>query len=305
MKFSIIIPLFNKADTISRAIDSIKSQTYYDYEIIVVNDGSTDNPHKVLDGYPEIVLIDKINGGVSSARNAGIDIARGKYVCFLDADDLWLDNHLSELLKMIQKYPDSGVYITSHIEVKDDVHKDSSEVYPKSFPNIFETDNYFHLLNVYGDGIIHTNSVCIKKQIIDAYHLRFDTNSKLGEDVDMWFRAALKSNVTISKIATTSYLRDFSTATKDGCFMERWIFAKRNDDIKNDPDIPSYRKYECLKMIDRNRLYTCREYIKNGDNKNAEKIIKLVNYKEGKNYFITKLLLALPFRIARYIINLR
>ena len=305
MKYSVIIPLYNKANTVSKAIDSIKSQQYDDYEIIVVNDGSKDNPHKILDLYEDVIVIDKTNGGVSSARNVGLDVSKGDYICFLDADDLWLPNHFYELNKMIAMYPNSGVFITSHLEELNGILKDSSKAYPSILPEIFETDNYFRLLNEYGDGIIHTNSVCIEKKIIDKYHLKFDEKSKLGEDVDMWFRAALRCNVTVSKKATTSYQRDLSTATKNGEFNDRWIFSMRNDDIKKDENIPLPKKKDCLIMIDRNRLYTCRQYLKMGNREAAKKILQTINYRCGKNYNITRLLVLLPMSIVNFILNFR
>jgi hypothetical protein len=171
--------------------------------------------------------------------------------------------------------------------------------------DVFESDNLFKLLNLYGDGIIHTNSVCIKKTIIDKFNFRFDEDSKLGEDVDMWFRVALRTNVGISKKTTSLYQRDFSTATKNGMFTERWVFASRNDIIRNDSSILPQRKYECLKMIDRNRLYTCRELILIGKNNEAKEVFKKVNYKSGFNFWVTRILLVLPRNVAKTIILLR
>lgn len=305
MKFSVIIPVFNKAATLSRAIDSIYAQECKDFEIIIVNDGSTDNIKSVIEKYPGVVVVNKKNGGVSSARNAGLDIASGEYICFLDADDLWLNFHLTELLNLIYQYPHNEMFLTSHYVDINGKRRNSSDLYSSSMSEVFESDNLFELLNLYGDGIIHTNSVCIKKTIIDNYKFRFDEDSKLGEDVDMWFRVALRTNVGISKRTTTIYQRDFSTATKNGMFTEKWVFARRNDTIQNDSSILSERKNECLKMIDRNRLYTCRELMLIGNIKEAKAVIKKVNYKSGFNYIVTKILLMLPLSVAKTIIQLR
>lgn len=305
MKFSVIIPVFNKAATLGRAIDSIYAQECKDYEIIIVNDGSTDNIKSVIDKYSDLVVVNKKNGGVSSARNAGLDIAMGEYICFLDADDLWLNSHLTEMLNMINQFPSNEMFLTSHYSDFKGKRFNSSNLYSTSLSDVFESDNLFKLLNLYGDGIIHTNSVCIKKTIIDKFNFRFDEDSKLGEDVDMWFRVALRTNVGISKKTTSLYQRDFSTATKNGMFTERWVFASRNDIIRNDPSILPERKNECLKMIDRNRLYTCREFILIGNIKEAKAVIKKVNYKSGFNYIVTKMLLMLPLSVAKRIIQLR
>ena len=303
MRFSIIIPVFNKADTISACIECIHNQTYGDYEIIIINDGSKDNLHKVLSDYKDIVLIDKENGGVSSARNAGLERALGDYVCFLDADDLWDSAHLQILCDLIFKYPDSEMFVTAHNELRGCTTRISSDAFPESFPNEFESDNYFKVLNKYGDSIIHTNSVCIKRSLIEHYNIRFDVNSKLGEDVDFWFRAALRTRVALSKVATTSYRRDLSTATANGSFNANWKFASRKDTIVNDDTIPLSRRIEALKTIDRNRLYICRYYLKQGDKRLAESFLRQVTYKRGLKYSISYILFRLPLRFSKLIIR--
>ena len=101
--FSVVIPLYNKADTIERAIRSVYDQTYHDFELIVVNDGSTDDSRSIVETLSRefpLRLVDKPNGGVSSARNAGAQVARGEYIALLDGDDIWDSNHLSCLKKI-------------------------------------------------------------------------------------------------------------------------------------------------------------------------------------------------------------
>ena len=95
MLFSVVIPLYNKADTIERTIRSVWEQTYTSYELIVVNDGSTDGSLDVVNQLSvegPIIIIDKPNGGVSSARNAGARVASGEYIALLDGDDVWYRN---------------------------------------------------------------------------------------------------------------------------------------------------------------------------------------------------------------------
>ena len=105
MKYSVIIPLYNRQDTIESCIDSVLNQTYKDYEIIIVDDGSTDDSSKIADNYASrfenIKVIHKENGGLSSARNTGVEIACGEYILFLDSDDLWEET----LLESVYPYP--------------------------------------------------------------------------------------------------------------------------------------------------------------------------------------------------------
>lgn len=113
---SVIIPLYNCKKYITRAIESVLKQTYLPKEIIVVNDGSTDNGEKIVEEmhHPLIKVINQKNGGVSSARNTGINEARGQFIAFLDADDEWLPNHLEIITNLIELYPKCGLFATSY-----------------------------------------------------------------------------------------------------------------------------------------------------------------------------------------------
>lgn len=108
---SIIIPLYNKKDCIKETIQSVLSQSFIDFEIVIVNDGSTDHSLEVVQTFSDerIRIIDKPNGGVSSARNKGIEEAKGEWLLFLDADDKLLKNGLSTLYNIHLKYPTADV----------------------------------------------------------------------------------------------------------------------------------------------------------------------------------------------------
>ena len=114
--FSIVIPLYNKGDTIQRALVSVVNQVFRDFEVIVIDDGSTDDSHdKVIPFQNQLPLklIRQVNGGVSAARNRGILEAAGAYVALLDADDEWLPNHLQELKIVLDRYPDVPLISTT------------------------------------------------------------------------------------------------------------------------------------------------------------------------------------------------
>ena len=110
--FSIIIPLYNKYDFIEKAVFSVLNQSYPHFELIVIDDGSYDGSIKVVENIKDtrIKLFKQSNGGVSSARNKGIEIAKYDLIAFLDADDWWGDNYLESMLKLILKYPDVSIY---------------------------------------------------------------------------------------------------------------------------------------------------------------------------------------------------
>ena len=116
IKFSIIIPAYNAEKFIERSINSVLSQRYSNYEVIVIDDGSIDNTAKVVEQYDSNVVkfLKQNNSGVSGARNKGISFAKGDFICFLDADDVYYDNHLSTLNDMISEFPEDNFFITGY-----------------------------------------------------------------------------------------------------------------------------------------------------------------------------------------------
>lgn len=301
MKFSVIIPVFNKATTIAESIDSVLAQTEKDYELIVVNDGSTDNIADVLANYESITVVNQENGGVSRARNAGIEVANGEYICFLDADDLWLPNHLEQMSILIQKFPDAGMYVTSHIETTEDGKVSHSGVHLRGFDNCFLSENLFALLNRKAYNLIHTNSMCIPKNVLVCDNIWFEPGEKIGEDTDVWYRVALGYPVALSKSETTVYRKENSTATKKGTSSFTWIFARRWEMLA-EQGYSSARKKECAKLIKRYRLSCSREYILMRDRRNAIKQLKQSRH-FSKQYFLTLILAVLPYAWSRYLIT--
>lgn len=114
--FSIIIPLFNKEHVVSETIKSALNQTFTDFEIILVNDGSTDHSISKVEAIKDkrIQLYNIENKGVSHARNYGISKAKAEYISFLDADDYWYENHLENLHFLFNKHPKCGLYASAY-----------------------------------------------------------------------------------------------------------------------------------------------------------------------------------------------
>jgi glycosyltransferase involved in cell wall biosynthesis len=185
---SVIIPAYNAAWCVRRAIDSVLAQDFGNHEVIVVNDGSTDDTAHVLAAYAETIrIIHKANGGLSSARNAGIHAARGEYVCFLDADDWWLEGKLKRQVELMRAHPELGFCSTAARVVDPD----------GKLVNIWECPQWQgsllqHLFRenaaVAGSG----SAVLAKRELL----LRvgdFDESLRSLEDIDMWIRLAAKA----------------------------------------------------------------------------------------------------------------
>jgi len=184
---SVVIPLYNKEQSIAKTLDSILAQTSKDYEVVIVNDGSTDESLQVTGNwiqgtgdYEHFRLINKENGGVSSARNKGIQEAKGEYVAFLDGDDLWHPTYLEELQKLINDYPGKGIYGIGCQEVYNDRLPDFSGDYYQG------PHDEWSYTNVAWTG----SSATAPKEALIAVGL-FDERLKYGEDKDMWHRLQL------------------------------------------------------------------------------------------------------------------
>jgi glycosyltransferase involved in cell wall biosynthesis len=199
-KFSVVIPLYNKENYILETVNSVLNQIYSNFELIIVNDGSTDNSLKIVENLKDsrIKLIDKKNEGEGPARNCGIINATGDWIAFLDADDLWYNNHLHVHAQMIEKFTDI-VLMSNKIEFSDNKNskfKKNKYIQPKII-------NYFHDV-VKKPGIVHSSSVAIKSEYIKK--IGYFLNNKTGVDTEYWQRIHLMNfKMMTSNVPTVLY----------------------------------------------------------------------------------------------------
>jgi len=192
MKFSVVIPLYNKEKTIGRAIESVLAQTYGELELIVVDDGSTDSGAAVAEGYGDerLRVIRQSNAGVSAARNAGIDAAGSEFIGFLDADDAWKPDFLDSIKQLIELFPGAGAFSCCF----DSVEKDGSIRTHYAMISDFGSQRQAIIKDYFGCAIhsylITSSSVVISKQVFQNVGT-FNPLLSRGEDRDMWRRIAL------------------------------------------------------------------------------------------------------------------
>lgn len=194
---SVIVPLYNKEKWVERCIKSIISQTYQNIEILIINDGSTDDSAKIASAIEDwrIKIFDKPNGGVSSARNLGIEKAKGEYIALIDADDEWNSKHLETMKDGFYKFKDVVLVcdnlIETKVEKKEFVQKRNLPYYLK---NNDETTNQYFLIDDYlgtlkdNFFILSGSSVLIKLSVIKEHQLQFYEHLAIGEDVNYWLQ---------------------------------------------------------------------------------------------------------------------
>jgi len=213
--FSVIIPLYNKAKYIAACLEGVLNQDYKDFEIIIVNDGSTDASVAVVEGFSsdKIKLYHQENSGVSSARNHAVDKAEGNYLAFLDADDLWKPQHLQCLKESIEAFPDAGLYGNNY-----EINYNNSVVQPAQFNFNYATQpcivtDFFKASMK--DTIIWTSAAALSKTTFLDFR-GFNTAYTTGQDLDLWIRIALEQAIVFHPQITMCYNRSISDSLSKG-----------------------------------------------------------------------------------------
>jgi len=181
---SVIIPTYNRGWVIKEAIDSVLAQDYTEFELIVVDDGSTDHTSDVLDSYRnDIKVLSQKNKGVSAARNRGIAEASGKFIAFLDSDDLWLSQKLSVQIEFFNQTPDALICQTEEVWIRNGLRVNPRKRHKKPSGMIFKPSLELCLVS--------PSAVMIQRNLIDRVG-EFDENLPACEDYDLWLRISCR-----------------------------------------------------------------------------------------------------------------
>ena len=186
MDVSVVIPTYNRYTLLKRAINSLLTQTHTVDEIIVVDDGSTDNTKDIQNDFPELIYIYQKNSGVSAARNVGIKRAKNKWIAFLDSDDEWHKEKLEKQMVYHMQYPDILMSYTDEVWIRDGKKVKIPKKYRKIGKDAFvENLSYCN---------IAPSSVMMHKKLFEEFGL-FDESFRVCEDYDMWLRILSEEKV--------------------------------------------------------------------------------------------------------------
>lgn len=292
--FTIVVPLYNKAPHIEKTIKSVLSQTFQRFELIIVNDGSTDDSFKyaqsiILDYvkrqsrahnleseepnlFKKIKLIDQQNQGVSVARNNGVKQAKYDYIAFLDADDWWEPTYLEEMKELIDKFPEAGIYGSSYYIVKNNQRRLARIGVESDF-----NQGLINYCQVYAKTMnmpLTSITTIIKKTVFDI-EKGFKPSLKLGEDFDLWLRVAMKYPVALLNKPLAYYNQDVDQANRaigDKFYEpEQHMLFTDYSAYQSDPDF--VKLYEML------AVYSLLNYYVNKKNKNkVDAILQTVHW---------------------------
>lgn len=213
--FSIVIPLYNKQSHVKETIETVFDQTFQDFEIVIINDGSTDESVKIIESIQDnrIQLLNQENQGVSVARNRGIQESKADYIAFLDADDLWLPEFLQTIYELILKFPNAGMFATRFEKI--DNAGNRIPIIVKALPSndyVGIIPNYFKSL-VSGDHPTWTSAVCIPRKIFFENNIWFPIGEKYAEDQHVWSRVAMLFDVAYNTNVCALYMIEAENST--------------------------------------------------------------------------------------------
>jgi glycosyltransferase involved in cell wall biosynthesis len=261
--FSIVIPLYNKELSIESTIQSVLDQSYQDFEIVIINDGSTDKSVKIIEGFNDerIRLIHQKNQGVSAARNKGIEEAKSEWIALLDADDLWKSDHLGTFVNLIGKYP-NHLFFASSFEYS----TPRESIINRPGVEDYEIEDYFK--ESLTEHLVCTDVVVINKKCFEAE--KYNDDFVRGEDIDLWARLARKYKIIKSNKVTAIYRTEAENRSDSNVLDIRETFFRDVDlsRMKNKFEKKYFKKlmftklkYYAVKKEWNNFFYLLRKFI--------------------------------------------
>lgn len=244
--FTVILPLYNKEKHVENSIKSILNQTFTDFELLIINDCSTDTSASIAATYlsESVTIIQhKKNSGLAATRNTGIKKATSNYVTFLDADDLWKPTFLEKIYNLIQKFPEAGIFATNYEEIWDKIAKqprNGSENLPTDFIGYID----FFKLNL-KQGIYNHGSVCLHKEVYEKVGF-YNEELNFSEDLDFNIRANYHYKIAYDNSVQMSYFMQTDNQLTRSSIKNKTLpdFDKYEDWAKTNQNIKKYLDFE-------------------------------------------------------------
>ena len=207
-KVSVIIPLYNKAPYVRKAVESVLAQSYEDWELVVVNDGSTDGSDMIVSEYIDerVRIVSQDNQSVSAARNKGVELAKAELIAFLDADDWWDERFLEEMIAFTEAYPNAGLWACNYWYVK----RGKTRVAVKQESGYFDyAESYLR-----NEAMpVWTGAVVLPKKSFEQAG-GFNPIIRMAEDFDLWIRIALTRRMAFLDKPLAYYNQDIDLSQR-------------------------------------------------------------------------------------------
>ncbi|NHM01628.1 glycosyltransferase family 2 protein [Flavobacterium difficile] len=244
--FSVIIPLYNKEKYIEKALKSILNQTFTDYEVLIINDCSTDKSAEIASTFlsEKVQLIHhEKNSGLAASRNTGIKKARANYVTFLDADDVWKPHFLEKIFQLIETFSEARIFATNYEEIWNQTVKkphNGNENLPEHFTGYVD----FFKTNL-KQGIYNHGSVCVHKEVYEKVGF-YNENIQLSQDLDFNIRANYQYKLAYDNSVQMSYFMQTDNQLTRSSIVNKTIpnYDLYEDWTKNNANLKKYLDFE-------------------------------------------------------------
>lgn len=277
IQFSVVIPLYNKVDSVNKTLESICAQRYAAAEIIVVDDGSTDGSAEKVRALniPNLKIIQQANQGVSAARNLGVKLANFPYIAFLDADDQWSPFFLSQMHNLILRFPQQA-FFASHYQkvIGQGIYADAKLAIKNAPSTGCILDNYFAVASR-GDLPFMVSSCVMTSSLFEKLG-GFPVGEAMGEDQELFSRVALHSQIVFSPLVLLLYHTDTENRACDRHIPKQILpFAGRLLEKALLPTIDRKLKRDILRYCSAHVCHIARLNIRAGDYNVAKRLLKL------------------------------
>lgn len=252
-KFSVVITVFNKEKYIADTLKSVLAQTFTDFEVVILNDGSTDNSEAEILKFKDsrIRYFSQENKGAAAARNAAISKAQNQYIALLDADDYWYPFYLEEQNKSIEAYPEESVFATATQIKRNKIIFDNQYSVNLNIDNPIKA-NYFE--GSFLTSLLHSSSTVVHKNVFEKVG-NYDPTIKSGEDTDLYIRIGLEYEIIFSSricaiyvIRSNSLFQTIKKISEKANFEAYEVFEKDNPALKKFLDLNRYSLCILTKM---------------------------------------------------------
>ena len=283
MAVSIVIPLYNKEAYIKNTLSKVFEQSYQDFEIVIVDDGSTDGSAAVVKEFddPRIRLFSQENQGASAARNNGCRLARYEHIAFLDADDEWDKDYLLKMQQLMDRYPHAVLYGANYnITEKGETHVLS---YPDVGEGMTLIENFYVSSKVYTP--VWTSAAIVKREVFLAEG-GFPLSCKVCEDIDLWCRLAARGQVAYINEPLANYRRDATNALSRS--TDTTLVFPFLETYKQRIDPCDWRYPSVCEYVSYKKTISVSFSLRNGNKQEARRILKSI---ENPGVYKKKLLL--------------
>ena len=303
MKISVVLPLYNKAPYLQETLDSVFAQTYPIFEVIVVDDGSSDESIDIARRYQGVTVVTQRNQGPSAARNFGVRLAQGDWIALLDADDIWVPEHLSSLVALSKNTSEASVlgsgYRFAYAPARDskqeskgeqsnisDMHLVSAKL---AYKYAGELSDYFAAC-CHFDLPLTASSVLIQRSNLLAVK-GFNTAMRTGEDQDLWARLAVRSFIAVTPQETVTYRIGHRSALGHHIVLEPAPQLNTYHTLLAQPQCSRY--HTSIRYLAHLSVLSCvKQRLQNGQRRAARTLLKTHWAVQADHWYFAALLLS-------------